>query len=564
MNKNIFFTLSLLSILVILSGCGGGGGGGSMSAPPGANPGVPSVIKLLDVQNVAQTNSTIYLKAKVLDGTGKPVAGQTVFFTKVSGTGTLSAASTNTDGNGIATVTLNSPVSGFSTVLAEITAGAGQIRDRQTVFFTSNITFETSMSLSVDSVPGDGIFDQPSDFVLFESTTDNTVEVLATVFDIAGFPVGGGWPVSWVTDHAEEVVFIRTDTITDLNGQARAIVQVVPDSLRDTDTTVNIGAFAANGAFNMVTLFLNPVTVNTVVVTANPSTVASGGTSTITAYATTTAGTPVPDGTIVNFTATGGSAVGTPFAVSDGGVATTTLTAPTVTSDMNISVTASVGGKTGSAIISVTAPVIPPTPLALTVVPATASILSTGGTATFTISGGTSPYTTTSSDPLRVYDTASGDGVWNGSSVLVHVPAGATAGTVTLTINDSVGAIKTVTVTIIAVAPTVVSTVPADEANGVLTTADITVTFSKDMDSSTIVDANFNVHDDTGGSDYVSGCSPLVTYDAPSKTATLSISTCAALNAGSAYTVTLSTSITDSGGLPLAAPYVFNFTTAAP
>src|SRR4030065_1681429 len=101
MNKKILFTLSLLSILVILSGCGGGGGGGSVSAPPGTNPGVPSVIKLLDVQNIAQTNSSIYLKAKVLDGNGTPVINQPVYITIISGVGTLSAASINTDANGI-------------------------------------------------------------------------------------------------------------------------------------------------------------------------------------------------------------------------------------------------------------------------------------------------------------------------------------------------------------------------------------------------------------------------------------------------------------------------------
>jgi len=124
MNKKIFFTLSLFSILFFLSGCGGGGGGGSLSTPPGTNPGIPSVIKLLDVQNIAQTNSTIFLKAKVLDGNGKPLPSVPVTFTNLSSPfGQLSATIANTDATGIATVTLNPESPGFATIAVDLYSG---------------------------------------------------------------------------------------------------------------------------------------------------------------------------------------------------------------------------------------------------------------------------------------------------------------------------------------------------------------------------------------------------------------------------------------------------------
>ncbi len=456
MNKKILFTLSLLSIMVFLSSCGGGGGGGSLSTPPGTNTGVPSVVKLLDVQNIAQTNSTIYMKAKVLDGNGNPVQNVSVTFTNLSAPfGQLSATIANTDTAGVATVTLQSAVPGFLTVLAEINAGAGQVRDRLTLYFT-DFNFEVpgqallpSMTLDVDSIPGDGIYNQSSDFILYESSTDDTVEVRATVFETLGVPVGPDMSVTWAADRPE-AVFVSKDEITDGNGQAKAIVQVPPSSIRNIGTHVNIGASAGNGAFNMVTLFLNPLTVNSVVISAVPRTVDSGGTADIQATVTTNLGTPVPDGTMVNFTSTGGSTLETPFAQTTDGVAKTTVKAPSVTADTNITVTATVGGKSGSTTLSVTAG----EPDALLVIPAAITIVRDAAiakTTSFTISGGTTPYITTSNNPLLAYNGTLGNGVWgpnSSSTLIVTIPAGDTPGAVTLTITDAKGLTKTAVITI--------------------------------------------------------------------------------------------------------------------
>gem|GEM_PF-5071750 len=119
--------------------------------------------------------------------------------------------------------------------------GVSQIRDSKTVFFSAADVLRVSMSLKVNSVPGNTVYDEQEDLTLFgDPAPDDTVEILATVFDAGGEPVPGQ-SVQWHTDHVEEVVFSRVDIVTNEWGEAKAIIQVVPGSLRNTDTNVNYG-----------------------------------------------------------------------------------------------------------------------------------------------------------------------------------------------------------------------------------------------------------------------------------------------------------------------------------
>ncbi len=108
--------------------------------------------------------------------------------------------------------------------------------------------------------------------------------------------------------------------------------------------------------------------------------------------------------------------------------------------------------------------------------------------------------------------------------------------------------------TVSAILPTVVSTVPAAGATGVTTGSNITAIFSEPMDPLTITTATFTLQQ---------GATPLsgtVTYSGT--TATFVPST--GLAAGTVYTATLTTGARDLSGNALAAPFVWNFTTAAP
>ncbi len=89
---------------------------------------------------------------------------------------------------------------------------------------------------------------------------------------------------------------------------------------------MSIMAYAGNGAANMRSLLLKPVKVGNITVSANPQTLALGGTSIIYANVTTTLGTSVPNGTAVNFKTNFGFIE--PFAQTTDGIAIAKYTAP--------------------------------------------------------------------------------------------------------------------------------------------------------------------------------------------------------------------------------------------
>ncbi|MHB8882240.1 MAG: Ig-like domain-containing protein [Thermodesulfovibrionales bacterium] len=468
MMKRLLFITVLAMVAALFAGCGGGDS--TSSAPVGVNPGVASRVELMATSYVNQTNSYCFFKAKVIDGNGVPMQGREVIFTNLSLTGVLDFTTAVTGANGIATVTLYSTSVGFATVQAEVNAGTEKIRDRKTVFFSPfDIGFPgaeqvpPALVLDVDS-DNDGIFNEANDFIMLDPAGKTDAIIRATVTDNAGAPVLNS-EVTFGADSPEVTFPLGSSTtapvvFTNSDGQASVLARISPVILRTTDSTVNITAAADNGTFNVLTLFLKPVTVSTISVIAVPSTVASAGTSAITAAVTTTAGTPVPDGTSVNFSVVGGGSI-TPFGQTTAGLATATYTAPTVTANTSASIRASVGSVIGATTVTITAPVVPPA--ALAVAPATGTASSAVGAAlAFAISGGTGPYAVTSSTPASACNDAApanglcsdlGDtGTWTVTTAsptfLVAVPIGAPVGTVILSISDSSTPAKTATVVI--------------------------------------------------------------------------------------------------------------------
>lgn len=447
--------LSLIAISFILAAAlaGCGGGTGASSQPTGVNAGVPSHIQVLPVQQIAQTNTYVPVKAKVLDGDGNLLANTEVTFTNLSLVGSLSSTSAKTDQSGIATVNLFSTTAGFSTVQAEVASGSGMVRDKKTVYFSDyDLTVTTTSATPTLTLDVDGnnnqIYNEPSDTTLFETPDDNEVMIRATL-KVGDTPVSDSL-ITFGADTSEGTFPLGNTAHTDTDGHAFVLVKVDPSVLRNFKTVLNITASADDGAANIVSLFLEPVTVDTVSVTA-PDTVASGSNATISATVTTTAGSTAPDGTAVSFSATNGQV--TPFGQTTSGAATATFTAPTLSvgaPDQQATVTASSGGKSGVANITITAP----TPAAqnLQITPPLISVLSesTSQTLQFTISGGTPPYVTTSADPSVAYNDTPGNGVWNNlSTINVTIPADVSVGTVTLNVFDSVGAKTSATITII-------------------------------------------------------------------------------------------------------------------
>lgn len=367
--KKIIIAFTLMALyLCAISGCGGGGAGDS-STPEGENPKVASVVKVLPSHNIAQTNTEITIHARVLDGNGVPVKNERVMFTNLSAVGRLSDTNVKTDNLGIATVILKSTSEGFSTIQAEVDTAMGVHRDQRTVFFSrySDESLVPSLDLSVS---GSG-----NPFTLLETSDDNTVTLTATVYNAAvlfsGMTVqfGSDRPYKVGTDPDAEcsdgsdtcdIVFPGGDVaITNDLGQASVPLMIVPSALMPSQTAFNVWAVASNGAYNIVTLTVEPVEIASVSVSANPISVDSGGTSTITASVMTTAGTPAPDGTSVNFTTTNGGI--DPFATTTDGIAETTYSAPDIpagTTD-TARITASAGGQSGNVTVTIIGPEAP-------------------------------------------------------------------------------------------------------------------------------------------------------------------------------------------------------------
>jgi hypothetical protein len=420
MIKRLFLITLLIIVAAALFGCGGDS---TSSTPVGVNPGVASRVELMATSNVNQTNSYCYFKAKVIDGNGQPMRNWEVIFTNLSLTGVLDHTTAVTGTNGIATVTLYSTISGFATVQAEVNAGTEKIRDRKTVFFSSfdmaapggNVT-SAGLVLDVDS-DNDGIFNETSDFILFEPAGKSDAIVRATVTGSSGAPVLNS-AVTFGADSPEVTFPLGSPPAapvvhTNGDGQASVLVRVSPTVLRTTDSTVNITALADNNTFNVVTLFLKPILVDpAIIVTAVPTTILPDGTSVISATVKTTAGTPVPDGTAVNFAITSGGGSIVPFSQTTVGVATATYTAPTITFPTLVTIKASVGGASGSTTVLVDIPavvlppVVPVPAPAIVAIPAAVTIHCGGASiATITITAGTPPFNVikiVSTDPVTL------------------------------------------------------------------------------------------------------------------------------------------------------------------
>lgn len=442
-------------LLLLLSGCGGGGSSSSFS-PPSDPPGLPFSLTILPSQSIAQTNSSIIINAEVRDGNGAPVPNVAVTFTNLSepfgviktslaklgimkSIGLLSATVATTNSIGIASVSISSTIQGFATVQAEISNSVGISRAKKTFFFATSFDLAPTLQLTTDNP------------VLFEGPNDNQSNIIATVRDRFGL-LAFGSTVTFGADFAFRVgadptvvcsdgtktcsvTFPNGNTgTTNSSGQTSTLVRVDPTFLRDIDTVLNITATADNGAFNLISLLLKPVTISGTnsTLSASPDVVQVTKTSTITAGVVLNTGAPTFDNTAVNFFTTCGTI--DPFGLTTGGIATATFTAPAaVPAGGTCTVSASVAGV----------PIGTPIPItvvtAFTVLPETQTVDgvngATGASAPkFQISGGIAPYTVVSDNTLFLPIVAS-----DGKSFSVNVPAGSQPVTVTYTVQDNAG-----------------------------------------------------------------------------------------------------------------------------
>lgn len=497
--KKVFILLTVMALAVGAFSCGGGGAGG-LDSPGGENPWIASVLTLSVDKNVAQTGSYVYFHAKVLDGNGNPLAGKTVNFTNVAGGGEISGVSISsivtgffdksasavttavTNGYGIASVRVRLTSDGFVTLVAEY----GGLRDKRSAYFTSSDSTKglsfTPIAVNVD-VDGNnnGIYNESDDMRICQTVNDNVLRVRTTVYIVGAR--ASGVSVNVLTDYDIMATFPNTpygsDNDADLdidednivtNSQGEAFTELSVNCLvENVERILNVYASTPtyyiqefDGNFSGVggiSLFLQPVTVTGITVTATPDTILSAETSIIRATVHTTAGSEL-DGILVQFNTSCGTTDPTVTTTVDG-VAETTFTPPSYPGPCTI--TAKVGSVTGSAIVTVTTP--------LAVLPSSQTVVA-GSSATFTIIGGFPIYNIYANTAASWAQPSPSTVTTNPGIFTVLVPAGTPAGSVTYTIRDSRGTTVTATLTITTTGAGTLDVIPSTQ------TIDPTVTLT--------------------------------------------------------------------------------------
>ncbi|NOU48288.1 MAG: DUF3494 domain-containing protein [Bacteroidales bacterium] len=461
-------------------------------------------------------------------------SGRTAYFasTNLLQAGTLYTATITTGAKNLAGIALeNNYVWTFTTssVVAPTVISTDPANNASGVVLDKNIaaTFSVPMDpLTINNttftllngvVPVTGVVSYSGTTATFNPTIDlvsgtvYTATITTGAKNVAGIPLEDNYVWTFTTTSGIAPTVIATDPINNasyvvLDKTISATFSVPMDPLTINNTTFTL----LNGA--------NPVagvvSYSGTTATFNPTIDLVSGTvytATITTGAKNVAGIPLEDNYVWTFTTSAGIAptvISTDPANNDSGVVLDKIIAATFS--------------------------VPMDPLTIT-------------DATFILMDGTTAVT--------------GSVVYSGTTATFIPSANLLAGTeYTATIttgaenldgvaleNDFVWVFTTLTLS----SPTVISTIPADNATNVALNQIVSATFSEPMDPLTITDLTFTLFD--GGSQVVG----LVTYSG----STASFAPSVALAEGILYTATITTGAMNPDGTPLELDFVWSFTT---
>ncbi|KJR43299.1 secreted protein containing Bacterial Ig-like, group 1 domain protein [Candidatus Magnetoovum chiemensis] len=499
-------TLLLISVFLLNNCAAGGGTSGSDYTPPATNPNAPFSIKLSVDKTVGQTNVPLYFTAQVLDADGRAIEGTPVTFMNTTNIGSLlsvspitkenttkenSVSEALTDQYGKAKIEVVSTTPGYVSI--EAYAGGG-LMEKRTVYFSSSGGSTLSplyINIEIDS-NDNGEYDELDDYKICQNVDDTEINLRITAY-YKGEPISGidvftytdlGYLVEFTDniyaqydstgllqgcdyygdgnlqscDYNFNGVVAEDMIITDEFGKGYTIFKI-NCALVQLQKTLNIYAttpaylfeefpnlyFYGSGA---TSVFLQPVEVTDVNVTAEPDTLSVSQTSYIEISVDTNLGpATAPDGTIVNISADCKDSDDMTFTdalttlITENGKVSTIFTTPSVPPiDNKCTLTAEAGGVKGYKEINISSPLL--------VVPTNLTIDPTEETTTsFVITGGTAPYTATSNRPDLVNLSVSNSATSSVLTVtLLSTPNESTD--VTITIEDAKHSIEVVILTI--------------------------------------------------------------------------------------------------------------------
>lgn len=232
----------------------------------------------------------------------------------------------------------------------------------------NSVTDTSTLTLDIDS-NDNMVFNEQTDFYFFENSNDKEAIIKITYKDKYGKVIAGS-SVTLSADNKEVSFPMGNSVTTDGNGQATVLIRVEPATLRTLTTTISVIATASDTK-NAILLYLMPVTVSSSfsAISATPQIVNTGGTSAITALVKTNLNSLVPNGTIVNFTATCGNV--TPSSITNAGVAIATFTAPLIAPNDGLCIVTVSSNNVTLGNINLTIGIIDPTKSSITATPDT-------------------------------------------------------------------------------------------------------------------------------------------------------------------------------------------------
>jgi adhesin/invasin len=253
-------------------------------------PGAPFTLTLTAVPSTLPAGHSSTLTATATDQFGNPVAnGTPISFT--TSLGTLSSGTAATNG-GSASVTLSSTIAGVATVTATVNSLSATAQ----VTFTPGAPFTLTLTAVPSTLP-----------------VGSSSALTATATDQYGNAVADGTVVSFTTSLGS----VSPVTATTVGGVATATLSSTISGVATVTATVGSLSATAQVTFTPGAPF-------TLTLTAVPSTLPVGNSSTLTATVTDQYGNAVADGTVVSFTTSLGN-VSPVTATTVNGVATATL-----------------------------------------------------------------------------------------------------------------------------------------------------------------------------------------------------------------------------------------------
>lgn len=304
--------------------------GGAIATPVYALTLSPATIDLADASTVVEAAITV-------DGAPYTAAAVSVTFTSTCATATITTSPANTDpATGIASVTFTPDAT--CTTANTLTASATV----ETVSVSDEATFTDSSAVAILMVPAGTLSFVTVDPAIIGVAGAPLPASSTVTFQLSGAPAGQA--VTFALDDPAAATLSATSGVTDADGRVSTSVSgaAVPGTVRVIATVDSTGVSAQSA----------PVTVTTgtayqdrFALTASAPAVAVDQTVTLTARALDYLGLPVPDGTMVSFSAEGGQLGAASCTTRDGRCSVDWIAALPLPADGRVTVLATVAGE---------------------------------------------------------------------------------------------------------------------------------------------------------------------------------------------------------------------------